>query len=79
MKTGRPKLPDGTAHTSFLKIRCSDEELVEMKQAAKIEGLNLSQWVRRRLLTSRSVTSDDAAADGDDGASLPKSRVQTNE
>jgi hypothetical protein len=76
MKTGRPRLPEGTAHTSFLKIRCSEDEMHVMKQAAMAEGLNLSQWVRGRLLVGLPVTSDDAATGTDDDASLPKSRVR---
>lgn len=35
--------------TSFIKVRCTDNQLREYKAKAKKEGLNYSAWVIKRL------------------------------
>ena len=47
---GRPKKADDEKRERYLQVRISEEEKVTFDEAAKHSGLELSQWVRSRLL-----------------------------
>jgi hypothetical protein len=47
---GRPKKADDEKRARYLQVRISDEEKATFDEAAKDSGLELSQWVRNRLL-----------------------------
>lgn len=49
VKRGRPELPKGEALGKVKPIRFQDAELKSFEKAAKAEGLNFSEWVRKTL------------------------------
>jgi Mobilization protein NikA len=51
-RTGRPKLPDGTARNLMVRARVSPDELDRIESAAKAAGEKTSDWVRNTLLKS---------------------------
>lgn len=51
MKTGRPKLPKGSARSSMFTLRLTDEDRSTIERAAQAAGLSVSDWTRQRLIT----------------------------
>ena len=49
-KPGRPKLPKGEAKGKILPIRFTKAEAKQLTEAAKRNGLTLSEWIRRTVL-----------------------------
>lgn len=47
---GRPRLPDGSARYSYLRVRVSDRERGLIQKSAEADGLSVSEWVRKKLL-----------------------------
>lgn len=47
---GRPPKPVEDKRERYLQVRISDDEKATFDEAAKLSGLELSQWVRSRLL-----------------------------
>ena len=47
---GRPPKPVEEKRERYLQVRISDDEKATFDEAAKLSGLELSQWVRSRLL-----------------------------
>jgi hypothetical protein len=47
---GRPKKHAGTARDKLMQVRVRQREYGEFKNAADSAGLDLSSWVRERLL-----------------------------
>ena len=47
-KAGRPRLPKGEA-TVVKTYRCLPKEYDAYKQAARLDGLKVSEWVRQAL------------------------------
>lgn len=47
---GRPPKPVEDKRERYLQVRVSDDEKSTFDEAAKDSGLELSQWVRNRLL-----------------------------
>lgn len=60
-KMGRPQKPVDEKRERYLQVRISDEEKATFDEAAKQSGLELSQWVRSRLLI---VARTESAQDG---------------
>ncbi|MDX6384351.1 MAG: hypothetical protein QOK48_1924 [Blastocatellia bacterium] len=52
-KVGRPKLPKGHAKAIVLQSRVQEAEKKAYERAARLEGKDLSSWVRETL--NRSV------------------------
>jgi hypothetical protein len=46
----RPKKEKGSARDKLLQVRLRGAEYVEFQTAAEMSGLDLSAWVRERLL-----------------------------
>ena len=46
----RPRKPKGAARGKLLQVRLQDREYLSFKQAAESCGLDLSAWVRERLI-----------------------------
>jgi len=51
-KTGRPRLPKGKAKGKIVPIRFAMAEAVQLAEAAKINDLTLSEWIRRAVLVA---------------------------
>jgi len=49
-KPGRPKLPKGEAKGKIVPIRLTKAEAERLAQAARKNGLTLSEWIRRAVL-----------------------------
>lgn len=49
VKLGRPELPKAKVLGKVKPIRFQDAELKSFEKAAKAEGLNFSEWVRKCL------------------------------
>ena len=58
---GRPPKPVEEKRARYLQVRISDDEKATFDEAAKHSGLELSQWVRSRLLI---VARTERAQDG---------------
>jgi len=46
----RPRKPKGHGRDKLLQVRVQGREYVSFKEAAESSGLDLSAWVRERLL-----------------------------
>jgi hypothetical protein len=46
MKTGRPKLPTGTAKGRIVHVRFTPEEIERIATAAKASNKTVSEWIR---------------------------------
>jgi mobilization protein NikA len=46
MKTGRPKLPTGTAKGRIVHVRFTPEEIERITAAAKASNKTVSEWIR---------------------------------
>jgi uncharacterized protein (DUF1778 family) len=46
MKTGRPKLPTGTAKGRIVHVRFTPEEIERITAAAKASNKTISEWIR---------------------------------
>jgi hypothetical protein len=51
-KPGRPKLPKGQANGKIVPIRFTKAEAEQLTEAAKTNGLTLSEWIRRIVLAA---------------------------
>jgi hypothetical protein len=51
-KPGRPRVPKKLAKGSLLSVRFSESEREALERSAEREGLKLSEWARRALLTA---------------------------
>jgi uncharacterized protein (DUF1778 family) len=49
-KIGRPKKPSELQRKHYLQVRISEDESNAFHEAATLAGLELSQWVRSRLV-----------------------------
>jgi uncharacterized protein (DUF1778 family) len=49
-KKGRPKKPSELQRSHYLQVRISEDEQSAFHEAAELAGLELSQWVRSRLI-----------------------------
>jgi hypothetical protein len=49
---GRPKLPKGEANGKIVPIRFTKAEAEQLTQAARRNGLTLSEWIRRTVLAA---------------------------
>jgi hypothetical protein len=56
-KLGRPPVPKRLARGALLSVRFSVEERKELERAAECEGLRLSEWARRALLSASAMRS----------------------
>ena len=54
-KPGRPKLPKGEAKGKIVPIRFTKIEAERLAEAAKRNGLTLSEWIRRAVLAALNV------------------------
>ena len=45
-KVGRPKLPKGHAKGRIVPVRFSADELKRIAQAAKVQNVTISHWIR---------------------------------
>lgn len=46
----RPRKPEGQARERLLQVRVLEKEYASFKEAAEQSGLDLSAWVRERLI-----------------------------
>jgi len=51
-KPGRPKLPKGEAKGKIVPVRFTKAEAEQLAETAHTNGLNLSEWLRRPVLTA---------------------------
>ena len=51
-KPGRPKLPKGEAKGKIVPIRFTKAEAGQLAEAAKRNGLTISEWIRRTVLAA---------------------------
>jgi hypothetical protein len=51
-RAGRPEKPDGDRKGGILQVRVDDREKATFDAAAKLNGLDMSSWVRLRLRES---------------------------
>jgi len=49
-KLGRPRLPEGKVREGFIKVRVSPREKTKIEADAKRDGLNISDYIRKKLL-----------------------------
>lgn len=49
-KTGRPKKARSLAKSEFMQFRASSLEKQTLRDAAGVAGIDLSTWIRERLL-----------------------------
>ena len=54
-KPGRPKLPKGEAKGKIVPIRFTKAEAEQLTQAARRNGLTLSEWIRRTVLAAQNA------------------------
>ena len=47
---GRPKKETGATRDKLMQVRLKESEIDEFREAAESSGLDLSSWVRERLL-----------------------------
>ncbi|XHR30855.1 MAG: hypothetical protein ACFUZC_09870 [Chthoniobacteraceae bacterium] len=50
IRTGRPKLPIGSAKDTMVRVRVTQAEHKQMESAAKRAGMIFSDWLRKSLL-----------------------------
>lgn len=50
-RIGRPPVPKKLAKAVLLSVRFSESERAEIEKAAKRDGVGLSEWARRVLLS----------------------------
>ncbi len=51
-KTGRPNKADAVAKREFMQFRATVAEKQTFRDAAALAGIDLSAWIRERLLRS---------------------------
>lgn len=63
-KRGRPRKPDGQAHTGMFAVRLSDDERALLDKAAQHAGMPVTKWARGILISS-AISMDVAILDDD--------------
>jgi hypothetical protein len=56
---GRPKKEKDASRAKLMQVRLKENEFDEFKAAAELSGLELSSWVRERLLRAARKESRD--------------------